>query len=268
MASLNQILQILKNFAPEEHSFKECNDNVGLLLGDENSAVSRVLVCLDATDAVIDEAIALKAQLIISHHPFIFAPIKRINANDLIGKKVIKAIQNGINIYSSHTNLDFVAGGINDFLASSLGLRNITPLDPYISETEGFGRVGDLANKMSANDFKTLVATLLNDNRTRMIAKKDALVKRIAIINGAGGTETKNIDTAISVGADCLVTADVKHHVAVYAKELGFCLIEPEHYTSEHFYLSRLIQILKIEAKSAQLGIEILQSKADVNPRN
>jgi len=267
MSTIFQITNILKAFAPEEHVFKPCNDNVGLLLGNDKAIVKKVLVCLDATDAVIDEAIALQAQLIISHHPFIFAPIKRINARDLLGKKIIKAIANGINIYSSHTNLDFVAGGINDFLASGLGLRNISPLDPYIDSQAGFGRVGELPNKMPAIEFKELVAQFLKDKNTRLIAKENASVKRIAVINGAGGADTSSIDMALKAGADCLVTADVKHHVAIYASELNLTIIEPDHYSSEHIFINRLTQILKIEAKSQNLGVEILQSKQDKNPR-
>jgi len=268
MTSVKQALQILKSLAPEEHAFKAEYDNVGLLFGDDNANVSRVLVCLDATDAVIDEAIALKVELIVSHHPFIFAPIKRINAADLMGRKILKAAKHGINIYSSHTNLDFVAGGINDYMASLLALRGVSVLDPYIDERQGLGRVGDLASKVDAVEFKNHVATMLKDSRVRIIASDKATVKRIAVINGAGGGDTKYIDMAIAAGADCLVSADVKHHVAVYAKELGFTLIEPEHYTTEHVYLNRLTQILKIEAKSQDLGLEVIQSKSDVNPRN
>ena len=268
MATVNQITSIIKNFAPESAAMIHENDNVGLLLGDDNAKVSSVVVALDASLAVLKEAIDLKAELIVCHHPFIYGSIKRVNASDLLGQKILLAAQNGINIYAAHTNLDFVAGGINDFLASSLGLRGVLPLDPYIDKTQGFGRVGELANKVSAVEFKNQISLFLKDNNVRMVASSGATVRKIAIINGGGGGDTKYIDIAKDMGADCLVTADVKHHVAVYASELGLTLIEPDHYTMEHIYLSRLVQMLKIEAKASNLGIEVFQSKQDINPKN
>ncbi|MCL2797272.1 MAG: Nif3-like dinuclear metal center hexameric protein [Firmicutes bacterium] len=267
MATVEQVIGMLKDFAPEEHAFKEEYDNVGLLFGDKTAPVTKLVVALDATEAVIDEAVTLGAELIVSHHPFIYCPVKRINAEDIIGRKILKAAKAGINIYSAHTNLDFVKDGINDFLAVSLNLREIKPLTPYISEQAGFGRVGELQSKVFCSVLKGEVEMLLSDMHVRVIGDLTAQVKRVAIINGGGGGDTKYIDMALSAGADCLITADVKHHVAVYAREAGLTVIEPQHFNMEYAYLSRLCRILKIEAKSRKTKIEILQSQAETNPR-
>ena len=267
MATIEEVIGILKNFAPEEHAYKEEYDNVGLLFGDKNAPVTKLIVCLDATESVLDEAIKLGAELIVSHHPFIYAPLKRINADDLAGRKVLKAARNGLNIYSAHTNLDFVKDGINEYLAVSLGLRNIKPLKPYISEFAGFGRVGELSNRVSCAALKDEIKTFLNDDNVRVVGDLKSQIKCIAVINGGGGGDTQYVDMAAAESADCLITADVKHHVAVYARELGIILIEPQHYTMEYAYLARLCKILKIEAKSRKYKVEILQSQVESNPR-
>lgn len=265
--TVGQAVQMLKDFAPEEYRYKAEYDNIGLILGDDAAPVGKVLCCLDLTERVIDEAIEAGAELIISHHPVIFCPISRITAADVLGRKLLKAARNGLAIYAAHTNLDFVRDGINDFVAASLGLRGIETLDPYIDSEQGLGRVGDLPNKVYCTVLKGEVETALKDNYVRVIGEPYAQVRRVAVINGAGGGDTKYIDLALAAGADCLVTADVKHHVAMYALESGLTVIEPQHFTMEHCYISRLVRILKIEAKARKINLEILQSTTEVNPR-
>lgn len=264
---VSDALQMLKSFAPEEYMYKEEYDNIGLICGRGDEEVKKIICCLDVTQAVIDEAIETGANLIISHHPMIFYPIKNVNSDSVTGRNLLKAIENRISVYAAHTNLDFVRDGINDYVASMLGLRNITALKPYDGNESGFGRVGDLANKVYCTVLKGEVETVLKDNYVRVIGEPYNMVKRIAVINGGGGGETSYIDMAVQAGADCLITADVKHHVAIYAKESGITMIEPQHYTMEHAYISRLVQILKIEARSRKIDIEIVQSVRDVNPR-
>ena len=265
--TVGQAVAMLKDFAPEEYAYKKEYDNIGLILGDENAPVSRVLCCLDATEGVIDEAIRTGAELIVSHHPMLFRPINQINGSTVLGRKLLKAAQNGIAIYAAHTNLDFVSGGINDYVAQLLGLHNITVLDPYVNEENGFGRVGDLSSKVYISVLKGEVETVLRDSYVRTVGEPYAQVKRVAVINGGGGGDTSIVDAAIAAGADCLITADVKHHVAVYAYESGLTLIEPQHFTMEYCYISRLVQILKIEAKARKTDLVIEQSKVEHNPR-
>ncbi len=265
--TVGEAVKLIRDFAPEECEYKKEYDNIGLILGDENMPVSRVVCCLDVTMNVIDEALNLGAELIISHHPMLFYPIKNISAETVLGRKLLKAAANGIAIYAAHTNLDFVRDGINDYVAQLLGLHNVTSLEPYIDGEIGFGRVGELGNKVYCSVLKGEVESVLHDSYVRTIGEPYAQVKRVAVINGGGGGDTKWVDAALKAGADCLITADVKHHVAVYAYESGLTIIEPQHFTMEHCYISRLVQILKIEAKARHAEIEIVQSLTEHNPR-
>lgn len=259
-------LELLKSFAPEEYEFKEEYDNIGLICGNQDAEVNKILCCLDVTNKVLDEAINVGAQLIVSHHPMIYCPIKNVTSDDVLGRKLLKAIEHKIAIYASHTNLDFCPDGINDYVAVQLGLRNVEALKTYDGD-KGFGRVGELANKVYITVLKGEVETILRDNYVRIVAEPYAQVKRVAVINGAGGGDTAYVDMAVKAGADCLITADMKHHVAVYAMDCGLSVIEPQHYTMEHVYISRLVQNFKIEAKSSKADIEIVQAASDTNPR-
>lgn len=265
--TVDKALSIMRGFAPEEYGYKAEYDNIGLIVGRPENKVTKILCCLDVTDKVLDEAIRTGAQLIISHHPMIWAPIKSIRGDDVLGRKLLKAIENKIAIYAAHTNLDFVRDGINDFAAAQLGLRNVKPLEPYIDAEQGVGRVGELANKVFITVLKGEVESVFNDKFVRILSEPYAQVKKIAVINGAGGGDTKYIDMALKEGADCLITSDIKHHVAVYAADAGLAIIEPQHYSLEHAYIARLVQTLKIEAKSKKINVEVMQAESDISPR-
>lgn len=267
MATVKDVIELFETIAPEENTMEDEYDNVGLIVGRRDAAVRRVMCCLDATEEVLREAVDEQVDLIIAHHPMIWSPIRSVTDGDVLGQKILYAIENGVAVYAAHTNLDFSSGGINDFVAQILGLNDIEVLKPYRKGEEGFGRVGNLPSKMYAAVLKGEIENLLHDRYVRIIGEPFEFVSRIAVINGAGGGDTEYIDTALKAGADCLVTADVKHHVAVYAKESGLTVIEPQHYTMEHCYISRLVQVLKLEALCAHLDVEIIQSQKDINPR-
>lgn len=267
MAKVKDVMAVMRKIAPEEYCFKEEYDNIGLIVGDENADVKKVLCCLDVTNAVLEEAVKIHADMIVSHHPMIFYPIKNVTTSDVQGAKIFTAIKNGISIFAAHTNLDFVRDGINDFVAAGLGLMNIHTIYPYVNESEGLGRIGSLSTKQCCTALKSELETLLKDHYIRIVGEPFSEVMHIAVINGAGGGDTKYVDMAINAGADCLITADVKHHVAIYAKDRGLVLIEPQHFTMEYSYIARLVQILKIECKAQKLDFEIVQSVREVNPR-
>lgn len=265
--TVREAIALMKELAPEKFGYAEEYDNIGLILGDEDAPVSRVLCCLDATSYVIDEAIATGAELIISHHPMLYYPVKEVSSRSVLGRKMLKAAAHGIAVYAAHTNLDFAPDGINDFLAGQLGLLNVSGLHPYAEGQAALGRVGDLTNKVYASVLKGEVEALLRDSYVRTVGEPYAQVKRVAVLSGAGGGDTKYVDMAIRAGADCLITADVKHHVAVYALESGITLIEPQHFTMEYCYISRLVQNLRIEAKARHAEFTVEQAKAEHNPR-
>jgi len=261
MPTVKDLTNLMEQLAPKKHIYFDA-DNVGFLVGDQNAECTTVIVCLDATNAVIDEAIKEKAQLIISHHPFIFYPLKSVTTNDLMGQKIIKAIKHGISIYSAHTNLDFSSGGINEFVATLYGVKKLTPIDPYIDQTQGAGRIGELDKSVSLEKFAVTVKKELKENHVRILGDLSKSVKRVAVINGSGGAETKIIDACLAYKTDCLVTAEVKHHVAIYAKELGLSIIETSHFNSEHIYIEHLTQKLG----SLNKGVKFVWAKSESNP--
>ena len=266
MAKVKDLILIMQAIAPEQYTYDRDYDNVGLMVGDEQTEVTKVLCCLDVTEHVLDEAIAVGAQLIISHHPMIFGGIKNVTASSSLGKKIIKAIKNGISVYSAHTNLDFVKGGINDYLAELLNLTDVVPLEPYISAQEGFGRIGNI-KETTAKALKEFLMQVLDDDYISIIGEPDALINRIAIINGAGGGDIAHFNLAKKLGADSFLTGEVKHHVAIFARENGITVFDAQHFTLEHVYISRLVEILKTKLIENNCFVDIMQSQSEVNPR-
>lgn len=263
MAIVNDVINAFSVIAPASDMAEDEYDNVGLLVGKRKSNVTKVLCCLDATRAVIDEAIALGAELIVSHHPMIYAPIRSVTTDDVTGDKVVKAIENHVAIYAAHTNLDFTPDGINDYAAELLALKDVEVMCPFGQPGAGMGRVGVLRKPTTAEKLGELCKNVFHDDFVRIVGDKNAVVNRVAVINGAGGGDVKYIDAAIDAGADCLVTADVKHHVAVYAVDRGFTLIEPQHYAMEHVYIGKLAA--KLREKFPELDIFV--SEKDIIPR-
>lgn len=264
MATVKQCLEIIRKISPEELTYEY--DNVGLLVGGETAEVKKIMTCLDVTETALDEAIKSGVQLIVSHHPMIFNSLKRVTDTDCIGRKIIKAIKNDINIYAAHTNLDFVTDGINDLAASLLGLENHEPLDAYIDLNQGFGRVGDLKEETTCLKLAEKAEKVFSDPYVRIIGENKR-VKRIAVINGAGGGDTKYIDMALKAGADCLVTADVKHHVAIYALDNHLTIIEPQHYNMEYCFIEKLTEKIRQGLTQSGLTAEVFQSTSEVSPR-
>ncbi len=265
MATVKQCVEIMRGIAPEQFTYEY--DNVGLLVGSFDAQVKTILCCLDVTDSVLDEATDKGVDLIISHHPMLFTPIKRVTDSDVVGRKIIKAIKNGINIYAAHTNLDFVTEGINEYCAELLGVEKMRPLEPYIDNEQGFGRVGNLSEYMTVSELRRRAAEVFSDPFVGIIGDENKVVSKIAVINGSGGGDTSYIDMALREQADCLITAEVKHHVAIYALDNRLTIIEPRHYTMEKCYIKNLADKLRNAMKCVDPTAKIFQSESETNVR-
>ena len=219
-------------------------DNVGLLVGINNTEVKRALIALDITDDVIDEAIEKNAQIILSHHPLFF-DLKQINDNSLIGRKAVKMLQNGISGFCQHTNLDSVQGGVNDALAEKLGVRIDGWLDGprYISDGReyGMGRIGHISSPVDFDKFLNTVKTALNTSGLRYYSAGKTVYK-VALCGGSGANY---VEDAIRLGCDTLVTADVKYDRFLAAKELSLNLIDADHFCTENVVIPVLAEMLK-----------------------
>ena len=257
MVKVSDIIKIIERLAPL--ALKQDYDNVGLLVGSRDMPAAKIMCCLDVTDSVINEAVKAKIDLIISHHPLIFNSVMTVTDDTVLGGKLLKLIRNNIAVYSAHTNLDFCDGGINDYVADIIGLTAIEPL--FDNDSANPGRIGYLTDKISLDKLRLKIAASINDKYVSIIGDKERTIKSVIVVNGSGGGDTKIIDRAVELRADCVFTAEVKHHVAAYALDCCIAIIEAQHSCMEHCYITKLVKIIKEHQPQAQ----ILQSKSDIS---
>lgn len=219
---LSEIINKIETEFPVDTAYEW--DNPGLLAGDATSEINTVLISLDITESVVDEAIKAGAELILSHHPIFFGGTKKITSDNPDGRAVLKAIRAGINIYAAHTNCDVGKNGINAKLAKIFQLTDIEYL-----EENGLGRIGNLKHEIPFYEFAETVKKSLNTPHVR-VSGKNFGVKRIAIGSGAC---SDSIPTAISKGADVMITADMKYHEMINMTASGINLIDAGHYPTE-----------------------------------
>lgn len=240
----NDVYDFLCTLAPLE--LQMSFDNSGFLVGDKNAEVHNVLLALDVTDAVIDEAIENNCELIVSHHPVIWEQLKSVTVEQLTSGKLIKLIKNDISVISMHTNLDIADGGVNDVLIALLGAECDGKLDG-----DNCGRTGVLSDEMELEDFLIFCRNRLNSKGLRYVdgGKK---VKRLAVMGGAGADAMAD---AAAKGCDTYITADIKYHQFLEAKELGLNLIDADHFCTENPVIPVLAE--KIIAAYPELGVKV-----------
>jgi dinuclear metal center YbgI/SA1388 family protein len=226
---LRDICSLIEKGAPL--SLAEAWDNVGLQVGSLNKETEKVLLALDPTREALEKAHDMGAKLIITHHPLIFSPIKRIDPDCFPGDLLAMAVEKDITIVSYHTNLDRAASGINHALAQLLELKEITVLDP-VPGTEGcgLGRIGAVTGSKTLSGLAALVAERLKTNDLRLTGKPRRRVRRAAVLGGSGGAF---ITLAHGAGADVLITGDVGYHHALEAERLGISVIDAGHFETE-----------------------------------
>ena len=253
MPTVREIEQALFELAPREGAMDW--DNVGHLLGDPDSQVSRVLVALDITEDVADEALAHGCELIVAHHPVMncrWLPVQSVRSDTPQGHLLLKLLRNGVSAICMHTNLDVAWGGVNDILAEKLKL-----VDPGPLCDNGLGRVGRLEEPMDLADFVRFVSRSLGCNGVRY-AGAGKPVCRVAVGGGACGDFE---DDAIRAGCDTFVTADVKYNQFWDAHDLGLNLIDAGHFATENPVVSLLAA--KIAAEFPEISVEISKTHRD-----
>ncbi len=242
MTKVHEIVDYFASLVPNE--MKMDFDNVGLLVGTSQAKVNKALIALDITDEVVDEAIREGAQLILSHHPLFF-DLKTVNDQSPTGQKIVKLLQNGISALCQHTNLDNVDGGVNDALANAIGVSVCGRLEDTLLTSDGraygMGRIGYLNIPTSMSDYLSFLKSALKTGGLRYHDAKKPVYK-LALCGGSGGDL---ISRAAVLGCDTLVTADVKYHQFLEAKELGLNLIDADHFCTENVVVPVLAQMLK-----------------------
>ena len=257
MRRVKEIINEMEKFAPIY--LKEDFDNVGLMVGDKEQKVEKVLLALDCTLKVIEEAKENNVDLIITHHPLIFRKPSSITTDSLQGKKIIELIKNDIALYSSHTNLDSVNEGINHTITKLLGFDNSKILEVNKRDsTAGIGRIAKVDKDITLEQLVTLVKEKLNIQSLRVV-KGNEKISKVAIINGSG---QDYIGKAVGKGANCIITGDTTYHFASDYKEMGVSIIDVGHFASEWITFLMSIEVVKKQLKD----IEFIVSKVVEDP--
>lgn len=244
-----EVIEKLETLSPLQ--FAEEWDNIGLLAGRRDKDIKIIYIALDATDDVIEEAIRLKADLLLTHHPLIFKSLNRINTDHFIGRRVYELIRNDICYYAMHTNFDVM--GMADAAADELGLRSRQVLDVTYEDDiskEGAGRYGRLPVKMTLFECAEMVKRMFNLPNVRVYGQLDSMIEDAAIIPGSGGDFIPN---ALQLGADVLITGDIDHHEAIDAVAQGISIIDAGHYGLEKLFIPYMYEYLSRELDGVAL---------------
>lgn len=257
MVELKEITAYLDMLAPA--SLAEDYDNVGLLVGDKDSRINRLLVSLDTDEYVCREAAERGAELIISHHPLLFRPAKAIVKQDSAGKTIYGLITSGISLYAMHTNFDSVSGGLGDyFLDCACGVKPFNCIEGEFPN--GIGRIAHLETETTFGELMDHIKRNLGMKQMRYVGERDTIIKTVAACNGGGADLAYS---AYSMGADVYLSGDLKYHHARYAYENGLCLAEIPHYEAEIIFCRHVAALLKAHFKDR---CEILISEQNKNP--
>ncbi|MBF0258538.1 MAG: Nif3-like dinuclear metal center hexameric protein [Desulfamplus sp.] len=266
--TVKDIILMLNEIAPP--SLAEEWDNCGLQAGDLSWPVNKILVSLDVSMAVMNHAANSHADLVISHHPLMLRAPKSIDFAIMPGSAIAVSAQRRISIASVHTSLDKVEGGLNDFFASILGLKNIKPLvlsDHCIGTGKfgmnGIGRTGKLERIVSLQEMALYVKKKFELSTIRMAGKPDLMVNRVALCTGSGGSLLRDF---LRSGTDVYITGDIKYHEAREIEQAGLGLIDLGHFASEQIAVELLSEKLKNAAVEKGMSLEIEGFDKDFDP--
>ena len=251
---LRAIINSIESVAPR--SAQEAWDNSGMQVGDTGRDVASVLLTTDITEDVVSEAIEYGCQLIISHHPLLFHGLKQVCGQTPQARVVEMAIKHDIAIYSAHTNLDSVVGGINTSLAERLGVTGYRLLVTGENKQTGLGVIGTLPEAMPYEAFIALVRERLECTYVRYTRPAKEMVQTVALCGGSGA---EFIETAIEQGADVYLTADCKYHEFQDA-DCRIGLVDIDHWYSERHAREIFRDIIE------PLGVKCIISERDKSP--
>ena len=244
---LQDIINIIESVAPL--SYQESWDNSGLQVGNRNAEIKAALLTVDVTESVVDEAICLGCDLIISHHPLLFRGLKQLTGSTPQERCVEKAIRHNIAIYSAHTSMDSYLHGVSGRMAEKLGVENYRILIPSTSDMQvGLGVIGELQEAMDNEAFVDHVANVFAapNASLRWVEGAKKTVKKVAICGGAGA---EFAEQAIAQGADAYISADFKYHELQSAYK-RITVVDMDHWVSEHYTREIFEELLASHVKT------------------
>lgn len=254
------VLEFLEAFAPL--SLAEDWDNVGLLLGDRGGDISRVMTCLTLTPDVAEEALEERVDLVVTHHPLLFRPVRKITTETSEGAMLLRLASRGIAVYSPHTAFDSARQGINQQWCERLELRKTQPLRPLAGMDEtgmphGSGRAGELAESVSMPRFLELVKFAIGIERLQFVGAPSRHILRVGV---ACGSAAEFLPEASSLGCDVLLTGEARFHACLEARAQGIGLVLVGHYASERFACEWLATRLRQEFPSLRVHASLRET--------
>lgn len=273
-ATIKSIAEIIEKLAPLYLAFD--GDNVGLLIGDEETEITKAIVALDIDNDVIDEAISKGCELIITHHPVIFHPLKTLNGAGFKQKMILRLVSSGISVYSAHTNLDAAYGGVNDYLARIIGLKDVSILGEAIKlpgfdkndssfkySNLSYGRCGYLKQPVTLDGLCRKVKNVLNLQSLNVEGNMDRIVSKVGLCSGDG---SDFIMDAYKQGCDVYITGDIRYHDACDAKAMGLCIIDAGHFATENIYIPEFKAYIEKMLISDGKNVNIILSEKNKAP--
>ncbi|GHT72625.1 GTP cyclohydrolase 1 type 2 [Bacteroidia bacterium] len=256
--TIAQISQLIETVAPL--AYQEHYDNAGLCVGNAAAEVTGILLCLDVSELVVEEAVALGCNLIISHHPVIFSGLKQLTGQNATQRIVQQAIQHNIALYAAHTNLDKIRGGVSEKMCEKLHLTDRKILEQADASEIGLGMIGNLSHAVDSRQFMMNVKQIFGNTYLRYNANyTPRAISRVAVCGGSGASL---MHSALRQDADAFITADLKYHDLQGAEPRLLC-IDVGHYESEIFTLEIFLDILN---KNTTFAVHISkQGKNAVN---
>ena len=266
------IVALMERVAPP--FLAESWDNCGLQVGDSRWPVKSVTVALDPLLPVIQSAVDQQSDMVITHHPLIFKPLRKIDLSTSEGKIIAAALNARLAIYTAHTNLDSAREGINDVLARSIGLDQLVPMVPAQRPAgspdsgsdpvgQGMGRIGVLTEDITVSQWARKIKEKLGLKTVKVAGPKEQIVRRAAVCSGSGGSLLSDF---MASGADVFVSGDLHYHDARAVEEAGRALIDIGHFASEHLMVEALVKRLKQAVSDAGWNIRILPCRIERDP--
>lgn len=244
----SEIIEILEHLSPKKYACEW--DNVGLMVGNPDADIKKILVVLDGDDPAIEKAIETGVDLIVTHHPLIFGGLKSIRTDEFNGSRIFSLIQNNINCYSMHTNFD-AKGGMAELAADMIGINDCEVLE-VILDGEGFGRAGSYEKEMTVREWAERVKNVFGIPQVCVYGDLDTKVERVAISPGSG---KDYISASLEKNAQLLITGDINHHSGIDAVAQGLSIIDAGHYGTEHIFIKFISEYLREQFIGSDLEI-------------
>ncbi len=249
-----EIWDVLSKWAPP--GLAESWDNTGLQVGDPDAPVQRLMVALDATENVLDAASERKAQMVLTHHPLLFRPVSSLDISKQLPRLLAGFLRKKIALAAAHTNLDSTIGGVSDLLAIALGLSDVKPLHTYEPNppSVGLGRIGNLPYGCKLSEIMLKVSSMLRNPGLLVVGHPEQMITRVALCGGSGSDLWP---MAVDEDADLFLSAEIKHHIAREAEQMGKAIIDAGHFYTEWPVVPAMAEYMKQQASDEGWDLKV-----------